>query len=72
VYKWASIHILIPPESIHDGDTFHQIWNYLKSLGFIENDWCHLERPDGAVVELAPSPPPPQEAYIDYENCRHE
>lgn len=58
VDDWTSYMILLPP-----GDDARKLEEFLRTLGFAEDDWCAMNRADRAHVSWGPmetpSEPPP-------------
>lgn len=50
---WTCYTVMLPP-----GSDYKALEAYLKALGFVENDWCAMNRHDGAHVSRGPMEPP--------------
>lgn len=55
VGEWVHYSVVLPPGCEEDG---RRLLEWLGSLGFVEDDWCGMNRSDGGHVDWGPMEPP--------------
>lgn len=64
--EWVHISVSLPWGNMGTGDA-DRIFGLLKELGFVETDWCVLERQDFARADYGPMEPRTANEFSDPE-----